>query len=138
MMGLSEAAGKMPRELSGGMQQRASIARALVHDPDVIFMDEPFGALDALTRDAMAAHLQEVHMQQGKTVLFVTHSIGEAALLSDRVLVMSKGPGQVVHEVRIDTPRPRVASEMHSSAATEIELALRSQGLVSSTTEGSN
>ena len=104
---LAGATGKYPRELSGGMQQRVAIARALLHDPAMLFMDEPFGALDAMTRESLNAELQQIHLSQGKTVLFVTHDIEEAVLLSDRILVMSAGPGRVVADVPIPLPRPR-------------------------------
>src|SRR5690606_36044395 len=89
LVGLGEAKEKIPNELSGGMQQRASIARSLLHDPPILFMDEPFGALDAITRKEMGDELQRIHQLQRKTVLFVTHSIQEAVMLADRVLVFS-------------------------------------------------
>ena len=107
LVGLGEAKSKIPGELSGGMQQRASIARALLHDPPILFMDEPFGALDAITRQEMGAELQRIHLAQKKTVLFVTHSIQEAVLLSDRILVFSNRPGRLVADVAVDYPRPR-------------------------------
>jgi len=107
LVGLADSAGKYPGELSGGMQQRVSIARALLHDPDLLFMDEPFGALDAMTREDLNMELQRIQQAQRKTVLFVTHDIEEAALLSDRVFVMSAGPGRVVDEIAVDMPRPR-------------------------------
>ena len=104
---LSSATRHYPNELSGGMQQRAAIARALLHDPGILFMDEPFAALDAMTREDLNMELQRLHHSQGKTVLFVTHGISEAVLMSDRVLVMSASPGRIVEEIRIDAPRPR-------------------------------
>jgi NitT/TauT family transport system ATP-binding protein len=104
---LDGAADKYPGELSGGMQQRASICRALLHDPALLFMDEPFGALDAMTRDELNMELQTVHMREHKTVVFITHSITEAVLLADRVLVMSTGPGRVVADLPVSFPRPR-------------------------------
>jgi len=107
---LADAGTKYPRELSGGMQQRVAIARALLHNPAMLFMDEPFGALDAMTRENMNAELQDIHLTQNKTVLFVTHDIEEAVLLSDRILVMSSGPGRVVSDVTIPLPRPRDVS----------------------------
>lgn len=107
MVQLGKSAQKYPSELSGGMQQRVSIARSLMHDPDLIFMDEPFGALDAMTREELNMELQEIHQKQRKTILFVTHDIDEAVLLSDRILVFSSGPGRVVKEIKIDLPRPR-------------------------------
>lgn len=98
---------KYPRELSGGMQQRAAIARALLHDPDILFMDEPFGALDAMTREDLNMELQRISRKQHKTILFVTHDIEEAVLLSDRVLALSSGPGRLVETVNIALPYPR-------------------------------
>ncbi len=107
---LDGVAESYPHELSGGMQQRASLARALLHDPDVLLMDEPFGALDAMTREELNMELQRVHLAQHKTVLFVTHSISEAVLLSDRIIVMSSSPGRVADVIRVPLERPRTAS----------------------------
>jgi NitT/TauT family transport system ATP-binding protein len=98
---------RYPWELSGGMRQRASICRALLDDPSLLLMDEPFGALDALTRDDLNIELQSIWTQSKKTVLFITHSISEAVLLSDRVAVMKKNPGEIVEIIDIDLPRPR-------------------------------
>lgn len=108
-LGLSGAEARYPRQLSGGMQQRVSIARALVHDPAVLLMDEPFGALDAISRTQIRHDLEALWMETRKSVLFITHSIEEAIGLSDRILVMSNSPGKVVEEIRIDLPRPRPA-----------------------------
>jgi NitT/TauT family transport system ATP-binding protein len=106
-VGLGAFANRYPYELSGGMQQRASLCRALLIDPPLLLMDEPFGALDALTRDDMNLELQDIWMSSPKTVLFITHSISEAVFLSDRVIVMSPRPGHIVADLKIDMPRPR-------------------------------
>ena len=105
--GLNGFENHKPYELSGGMRQRASICRALVHDPPLLLMDEPFGALDALTREQIAMDIQRVWMEKRKTALFITHSIPEAVLLADRVVVMSPRPGRIVEIIDIDLPRPR-------------------------------
>ena len=117
MTGLSGFEKHYPRQLSGGMQQRASIARALVHDPDLLLMDEPFAALDALTRERMSDELQAIWMATGKTVVFVTHSIGEAVFLSDRILVMSRRPGRIISEFTPQAARPRSLDKGSADAA---------------------
>jgi NitT/TauT family transport system ATP-binding protein len=98
---------KKPYELSGGMRQRVSICRALVHDPPLLLMDEPFGALDALTREQISMDIQRVWMEKRKTAIHITHSIAEAVLLADRVVVMGPRPGRIVEIIEIDLPRPR-------------------------------
>jgi NitT/TauT family transport system ATP-binding protein len=107
LVGLKGFEDKYPTELSGGMQQRASIARALVNEPSLLLMDEPFGALDALTREQMAQELQRIWSATQKTALFVTHSIEESVFLSDRVMVMSRRPARIAEIIHIDLPRPR-------------------------------
>jgi NitT/TauT family transport system ATP-binding protein len=98
---------KKPYELSGGMRQRVSICRALVHDPPLLLMDEPFGALDALTREQISMDIQRLWMEKRKTAIHITHSIPEAVLLADRVVVMSPRPGRIVEIIEVDLPRPR-------------------------------
>jgi NitT/TauT family transport system ATP-binding protein len=106
-VGLGDFEAKYPWELSGGMRQRVAICRALIHDPPLLLMDEPFGALDALTRAQLQIDLQNIWQSSRKTVVFVTHSIEEAVFLSDRVIVMTPRPGRVREELQIDLPRPR-------------------------------
>jgi NitT/TauT family transport system ATP-binding protein len=105
--GLEGFENKKPYELSGGMRQRVSICRALVHDPPLLLMDEPFGALDALTREQISMDIQRVWLEKRKTALHITHSIPEAVLLADRVVVMSPRPGRIVEILDVDLPRPR-------------------------------
>ena len=108
-LGLKGFENKYPKQLSGGMRQRVSIARALIHNPSMLLMDEPFGALDAITRTQIRHDLEILWLETKKTVLFITHSIEEAVGLSDRVLVMSTSPGKIIDEIKIDLPRPRPA-----------------------------
>lgn len=121
LAGLGGFEKKMPRELSGGMQQRVAICRALVHDPRILLMDEPFGALDALTREEMSLELLRIWAERPKTIMFITHSVPEAVLLADRVVVMSERPGRIADIVDVPLPRPRSfdqesTTEFHSCA----------------------
>ncbi|MDQ6916248.1 MAG: ABC transporter ATP-binding protein [Pseudomonadota bacterium] len=112
MVGLKGFENKYPWQLSGGMQQRASICRALVHDPAILLMDEPFGALDAMTREKMNLELQRIWSAAKKTVLLITHSIPESIFLSDRVLVMTERPGSIAAIYDVPLPRPRTLAMM--------------------------
>jgi NitT/TauT family transport system ATP-binding protein len=107
-VGLQGFEDKYPHELSGGMKQRVALCRALIHDPQILLLDEPFGALDALTRDQMNLDLQKIWLEKRKTAILVTHSIDEAVFLSDRVLVMTPRPATIAEEIIIDLPRPRI------------------------------
>lgn len=106
-VGLEDFADKYPHQLSGGMRQRVALCRALVHDPEILLMDEPFGALDALTRDQMNYDLQQLWLEKRKTAILVTHGIDEAVWMSDRVLVMTPRPARIAEDIVIDLPRPR-------------------------------
>jgi NitT/TauT family transport system ATP-binding protein len=107
MMGLSDFRNHLPAELSGGMKQRVALARVLAFDPKVLLMDEPFGALDAQTREQMQEEVTRLWERTGKTIVFVTHDIEEAVFLGDRVVVLTARPARILEEVRIDLPRPR-------------------------------
>jgi NitT/TauT family transport system ATP-binding protein len=125
MVGLAGFERKVPWQLSGGMQQRASICRALVHDPAVLLMDEPFGALDAMTREKMNLELQRIWWENRKTVLFITHSIPEAVFLADRVLVMTERPGDIAAIYDVDLPRPRSLAMMGDPAFVALAQTIR-------------
>jgi NitT/TauT family transport system ATP-binding protein len=116
LVGLSGFENRYPWELSGGMQQRVALVRALIHDPALLLMDEPFGALDALTREQMNVELQRIWLERRKTVFFVTHSTSEAVFLADRVLVMTPRPGRIGDMLTIDIPRPRSLDVMTTEA----------------------
>jgi nitrate ABC transporter ATP-binding subunit len=116
MVGLERFADRYPNQLSGGMKQRVAIARVLANNANILLMDEPFGALDALTREQLQHELLQIWKRTGVTTIFVTHSVEEAVLLADRVLVMSAGPGKIDSDFRIDLPRPRDVSSPEFNA----------------------
>ncbi len=126
MVGLSEFAQRYPFELSGGMQQRTAIVRALIQDPRLLLMDEPFGALDAMTREQMNLELLRIWSQNRKTVIFITHSIAEAIFLSDRVIAMTARPGTIADIITIDLPRPRELSVINTDRFGRYAAKLRS------------
>ena len=131
--GLADFAARYPYELSGGMQQRVGICRALARDPRILLMDEPFGALDALTRERMNGELQRIWQQSRKTVLLITHSISEAIFLGDRVVVMSSRPGRVLADLPVPIPRPRsfdtiVGHPAYAALAREVRGLLNAEG----------
>ena len=122
LVGLDGFEDKYPRELSGGMQMRAGVCRALVHDPDILLMDEPFSSLDALTREELTLELMRIWREQPKTVLFVTHSIPESVMLGDRVVVLTARPGRIAEVVPVNVPRPR---EFGMEARDEFQVAAK-------------
>ncbi|MEX3984920.1 ABC transporter ATP-binding protein [Paraburkholderia sp. EG287A] len=131
LVGLLEFADHYPHQLSGGMRQRVAIARALAYGPEILLMDEPFGALDAQTRELLQQELLAIWEQSATTVVFVTHSIDEAIFLSDRIAVLGRGPGRVKEIIDVDLPRPRGAALRHSPAF----VALRQRAWASLSTE---
>ena len=125
LVGLQDFTSVWPESLSGGMAQRVAIARALIQDPDLLLLDEPFGALDALTREKMGAELLRIWQARRKTVVMITHSISEALLLADRVLVLSQRPGTVLLDMKVDLPRPRGEDARYSRRFQEMSREIR-------------
>jgi len=126
LVGLQDFAHAWPASLSGGMAQRVALARALIQDPDLLLLDEPFGALDALTRERMGVELLRIWQSRRKTVVMVTHSISEALLLADRVIMLTPRPGRILLDVKVDLPRPRQEDVRYSPKFIELSKALRS------------
>jgi NitT/TauT family transport system ATP-binding protein len=126
LVGMGEFAHAWPASLSGGMAQRVALARALIQDPDVLLLDEPFGSLDALTRERMGVELLRIWQSSRKTVVMVTHSISEALLLADRIIMLTPRPGRILLDVLVDLPRPRQEDVRYSPKFIELSKALRS------------
>jgi NitT/TauT family transport system ATP-binding protein len=126
-VGLGKFSNKFPWELSGGMQQRANLCRALVHRPELLMLDEPFGALDAFTREELWSVMQDLWIQKRFTAMLVTHDLREAVYLSDTVFVISQRPGRVIHKAKVDLPRPRTLETMSEAKAIGIVHGLRSR-----------
>ena len=126
LVGLQDFAQIWPASLSGGMAQRVAIARALIQDPDLLLLDEPFGSLDALTRERMGVELLRIWQSRRKTVVMVTHSISESLLLADRVIMLTPRPGRILLDVKVDLPRPRQEDVRYSPKFIELSKALRS------------
>ncbi len=126
LVGLQEFANVWPSSLSGGMAQRVALARALIQDPDVLLLDEPFGGLDALTRERMGVELLRIWQSSRKTVVMVTHSISEALLLADRIIMLTPRPGRILLDIGVDLPRPRQEDVRYSPKFIEYSKALRS------------
>lgn len=134
LVGLSDFTSKYPSELSGGMQQRVAIARAMVMDPEALLMDEPFGALDEQTRRHLGFEMSRILADANRTVVMVTHSLDEAIVWADRIIVMSARPGQIVREIRVAEPRPRLPEFIASPGFAEVRAELFQ--LLESTTSG--
>jgi NitT/TauT family transport system ATP-binding protein len=124
-VGLAEAAELLPSQLSGGMAQRAGLARALIADPPILLLDEPFSALDALTREGFDGELQHLWTERPRTVVMVTHSVGEAVRMADRIVVMTPRPGRVAQIIPVDLPRPRPATLASEPGAAALDAAVR-------------
>ena len=125
MVGLSRVADQPPSSLSGGMQQRAAICRSLILDPELLVMDEPFSALDAMTREELQFELLRIHADSGKTVIFVTHSIPEAVLISSKIVVMSTSPGRIAETLETDMPYPRALDTLRLDRAQQLDTMIR-------------